>query len=120
MTTIFNNLYMLAQQESDTDTAHMLIEKQCQLADVLDMGEYEAVSPKLDLATSERDIDTTIDTMEKMLVNIDKLGNFTKPPLYQHLDFKEMDKKFIEQHRKNLKEIFSDEETFSYMKNNKR
>lgn len=120
MNMVLTHLYMLAQHERDTDRAHMLIEKQCQLAKILEMGEYQAIAPRLDLVTSEQDVDMTIDTMEKMIESIDTLDGFTKSPLYQHLDFKKLDKKFIEQLRNNLITLFRDEDLYCYMKNNQR
>ncbi len=120
MSMVLNSLYKLAQQEKDTRKARILIEKQSQLANVLDMGGYQEVAPILDYATSQQDVEMTIETMEKLLANLDSLSDFSKSSLYRHLDFKKINKEFIEQQRNNLKELFSDEETFGYMKNNER
>ena len=45
----------------------MLVEKQEELAKVFEMGAYHEVSCRLELATVEKDVETTIKTMEKCL-----------------------------------------------------
>lgn len=120
MNSVFNHLCALAQQEGEDQKVSLLIEKQCQLAILLDIGEYQAVAPKLELAASKQDVEMTIVTMQKMLKTIDTLDSFAHSPLYQHLAFKELQPKFVEEQRNKLKEIFRDTETFDYMKNEER
>jgi len=85
-----------------------------------EMGEYHEVSCRLDLAVAEKDVDVTIETMEKMLSNVDKICDFTKATLYEHMEFKKIEENFITKLHKNLLTDFSDEESYSYMKTNKR
>jgi len=72
------------------------------------------------LATADRDEEATIETMERMLASVDKIYDFTKSNLYEHMEFNQIDEKFITELHKNLLTNFSDEETYSYMKKNKR
>lgn len=117
MSMTLQSLYMLALQKNDAETAKLLVEKQGQLANALDMGRYQEIAPMLDYASAQKDVALTIETMTQLLASIDTLDAFARSPLYQHLELKEIDKAFIAQQRTQLKELFRDEETFGYMKN---
>ena len=120
MSMVFQSMYVLAMQDKDRDKALILVEKQSELANIFEMGEYHEVSCRLDLATADKDVEATIETMERMLASVDKISAFTKAPLYEHMEFKELDEKFITELRKNLLTNFCDKETYGYMKKNKR
>jgi hypothetical protein len=64
-------------------------------------------------------VDETIETIEKMIASVSTISDFTKSTLYEHMEFKKLDEKFIKELHKNLITNFSDEETFSYMKESK-
>jgi transcriptional regulator with XRE-family HTH domain len=117
---VFHNIYMLAMQENDLEKAHMLVEKQRKLANVFDMGAYHEASCKLEIATVEKDEDTVIETMEEMLASIGKITDFRKSPLYEHMDFKETRDEFMTEIRENLLACFCDEETYGFLRENKR
>jgi transcriptional regulator with XRE-family HTH domain len=117
---VFHNLYMLAMQENDLEKAHMLVEKQRKLANVFDMGAYHEASCKLELATVEKDEDTVIEMMEEMLASIGKINDFRRSPLYEHMDFKDTREEFLTELRENLLACFQDEETYGFLKENKR
>lgn len=112
---ILSNLYMLAQKENNTLKSKLLTEKQCELAKAFEMGENRAISPMLDYAVSQQDIELTIETMKKMMLTSHTLGDFSKSFLYQHLDFKEVSIELKERAQQNLKNLLTDSETFSYM-----
>lgn len=118
MSMVLQNIYILAMEDKDREKAHKLVDKQSNLAHIFEMGEYHEVSWRLDLLAAEKDVEGTIETMEKMLGSVDKISDFTKSSLYQHMTFKKLDEKFIENLRKSILSSFSDQETFSYMQNN--
>ena len=120
MSIVFQSIYMLTMQDKDREKAHLLVEKQRKLANIFEMGEYNEASCGLDLATQEKDVEATIETMEKMLDSIGKLCNFTKSALYEHMEFKEINEEFFIRQQENLLACFRDEETFGYMKKSKR
>lgn len=120
MNMVFQSIYILAMQDKDKEKAYALVEKQRGLASIFEMGEYHEVSCRLDLVTAEKDVDTTIETMEKMLSSVDKISGFISSTLYEHMEFKKLEEKFTKDLYKNLLTHFSDDETFSYMKKNKR
>lgn len=120
MSMVFQDIYILAMHDKDRDKAHMLVEKQRELANIFEMGEYHEVSWGLDLAAAEKDVEATIETMERMLASVDKISDFTKSTLYAHMEFKKLEDKFITELHKNLLGNFRNEKTYSYMKKSKR
>jgi hypothetical protein len=84
------------------------------------MGAYHEASCKLELATVEKDEDTIIETMEEMLASIGEITDFRKSPLYEHMEFKETSEEFLTELRENLLACFRDEETYGFLKENKR
>lgn len=117
---IFHSIYMLVMQNKDMGKAHMLVEKQRELASIFEMGEYHEASCRLDLATSEKDMEATIATMERMIASLEKICDFTKSTLYEHMEFKETNGEFCKELHENLLNCFRDEETYGYMKKDKR
>lgn len=111
------NLYLLAMQEQDMDKAQSLVEKQSQLAKLFDMGEYYEVSCRLDLATAKKDAAAVREIMEKMMDSVDHLADFQKSPLYEHIEFKELQEDFLKELKENLKTCFQDEEIETWNNN---
>lgn len=117
---VFHSIYMLALQEKDMQKAHVLVDKQEQLAKLFEMGEYQEISTRLELAVEEKDIDMTIDTMERMLASVGKISAFCKSSLYEHMAFKNPQEEYLAEIKRNLLESFQDEETFGFLKSDKR
>lgn len=120
MSLILNDLYLLAQQAADRQQAYFLVEKQRQLAQVLEMGAYHQWAPMLDYGIAQEDRQLTLDTMEKLLKSVDTVTDFTRSPLYQHLEFHNLTKEYRQQQQKTLKAFFKDEVTFAYLKEDER
>ncbi|WP_312444463.1 helix-turn-helix domain-containing protein [Lacrimispora sp.] len=116
---VFQNLYMLAMHDEDREKAHILVEKQRELANIFEMGEYHEASCRLDLVTAEKNVEATLETMERMLASSDTICDFVKSTLYEHMEFKKPREKFITEQHNNLLTCFRDEETYSYMKKSK-
>ena len=117
---IFHSLYMMALEEEKLDQAHLLVEKQGELAGVFDMGKHHEVCGKLELAVIEKDTETAVDIMEKMLSSVEEMCGLVKSPLYGHMEFKEISEEFPEKMKQNLLTCFRDEETYVLLKENKR
>lgn len=113
-----HGIYMLALRDKKFDKAHLIADKQTELAKLFDMGRYYEVSPHLELAAMEKDEETTIKIMKEMLENLDSLFSGKKSPLYEHITFKETNPSFIEELRDNLKKNFADEESFGFLRDN--
>lgn len=117
---VFQSMYMLTMEENNFEKAHLFVEKQKQLARLFEMGEYHEVSPALELAVVEKDVDTAIETMERMLASVDSMCEFRNSSLYEHMTFKEQNEEFLMEIKENLLESLRDEETFGFLMEDKR
>lgn len=115
-----HGMYMLALQDEDRKRAHMLVDKQKELAKCFEMGKYYEVSSGLELATLEKDADTVIGVVEEMLSCVKQIGSFRKSPLYEHMEFKEVREEFIAEIKENLLKCFRDEESYGFLKDDER
>ena len=115
-----HGMYALAVKDDDMERARMLVSKQEEMAKCFEMGKYYEVSGRLELAVMEKDADAVIEIMEEMLSSVEQIGEFRKAPLYRHMKFKETREEFITQLKENLLNCFRDEDTFGFLKGNKR
>lgn len=120
MNAVFGSLTQLALKEDDRERAHRLIDKQHQLAKVFEMGAWHEVSGGLELAALERDADTVIEIMSKILDVVPEIYGFAQSDLYRHMTFQKPREEFTEKLRKNMLESFRDEETFGFLKEDAR
>lgn len=112
-------LYMLAMEEKNMEKAHFLVEKQVMLEKLFEMGEYYEASRHLELATAEKDKKAVLNIAQRMLEGVDKIGEFRNSPLYEHMQFKNMDQNFLKQIKQNLIQCFTAEETYGFMEKDK-
>lgn len=117
---VFHSIYLLAMQDNNLEKAQKLVEKQQELAKLFEMGQYQQVSGWLEFVTAKKDVDATIEIMEKLLVAVDDIMDYSKSNLYEHMTFKEPREELIKKIRQNLLDCFQDEETYGYMKGNER
>lgn len=120
ISTELHQMYLLALRNDDRKRAHWLTDKKVELARCFEMGEYYEVSDRLELAALEKDADTVLDTMEAMLSNVERLVDFRNAPLYEHMEFKELSEEFLAGVKENLLKCFRDEETYGFLKNDRR
>ncbi len=116
----FHDIYILALQESDFEKAHMLVEKKETLANLFELGEYHEISAGLELAILEKNEAETLHIIERMLLNLESIGDFTKSPLYSHMEFKAVDEAYLFELRQDLIKGFRDEETYAFLKENQK
>lgn len=115
-----HGMYMLALQDNDRERAHRLVDKQKELARCFEMGKYYEISNGLDLATLEKDSDTVVAVMGEMLSCVEQIGDFRESPLYEHMDFKEINEDSRAEIKENLLKCFRDEESFGFLKSDER
>ncbi|WP_434309963.1 helix-turn-helix domain-containing protein [Hominifimenecus sp. rT4P-3] len=113
-------MYWLAVKKKDWERARRFVAKQGEMARCFEMGRYYEVSNQLDLATLEKDAETVIETMKEMLFHVDSIGDFCKSPLYEHMKFKPVREEFKTELKRNLLRCFRDEESYGFLKNDKR
>ena len=115
-----HGIYMLALEQGDMERAHMLVKKQEEMARCFEMSKYNEVSSRLEIATLEKDADTVIATMKEMLSSIGQIGSYRESSLYADMDFKELQEEFLTDLKHNLLECFRNEESYGFLKNDKR
>ena len=110
-----HGIYMLALQSNDMKKVHQIVAKQEEMARCLEMGKYYEVSCRLEMATLEKDTTTVLAVMEDMLSSVEQIGDFKKSSLYEHMEFREIQKEFLAELKENLKNGFRDEETYGFL-----
>lgn len=117
---LFYNIYRLVMEDGNMDKAHLLVEKQGELARAYDMGEYNEISEKLELAAAEKDADTAIDVIGRMQASVESIADYTKSPLYEHMTFRTLSGEFVEQIKSNLLEAVQADESLEFLKEDRR
>lgn len=117
---VFGGIYQLDAQQGDRQRAHMIVEKWSQTAKALDRGRYHEVFIGLELATEEKDVETTIGIVEEMAANVDDICHYCVSPLYEHMAWKGVREGFLGDIKKTLLSFFRDEKTFGFLKGDKR
>ncbi len=115
ITMSLQSLYMMALEGKDFEKARYLVQKQKEVARASDMGRYHEETCGLELLIEKKDVNGTYEWAQRALANASNLWEFIESPLYEHMTFKQIDEKFVDDMRENLKESFRDEETFGYM-----
>ncbi len=115
---ILNGIYLLDLQEKDFARAHSMADKIEQIAGSFEMGRYYEVCHRLELAVQEQDKDVCVKLAGEMLASIRNICDFTKSPLYSHLNFaktQEENEEYGMMMQETLLRYFRDEETFGFM-----
>ena len=120
ISTTLYGIYLLAISEKNMKKAHMLVDKQKDFAKCFEMGQYHVASSKLELATIEKNSNTIITTMKEMLASIEQICSFCQSPLYEHMKFQEPSAEFLDELKNNLLKCFCDEESYGFLKEDKR
>ena len=113
---ILQSILMLTLEDKNMEKAHFLVKKQGEMARAFEMGEYHATASGLELAVMEKNIGKSVEIMEIMLGNIDKMMGFCHSPLFEHMSFKPVDETFFAELKRRLSENFGDEETYGFLK----
>ncbi len=103
---ILHGIHLLALKENDFEKAYFIAEKQIALAKVFEMGRYYETSPLLELAELEKDQEKLEWVQKELLDSVEDICIFTRSKLYEHMDFKEVSKEFVEELREELKKQF--------------
>lgn len=117
---VLYNLFWLAMEEEDKAKARYLVEKQSQMAKVFEMGRYNEICVRLELAAAEKEIDETIEIMRQLLESADTISEWRTSPLYEHMEFKAPSDDFTESLKETMRDNFRDEEAYGFLKEDKR
>ena len=113
---VFYGLLALAMEEQDMERAHMLVEKQGELARLFEMGRYYEIVCGLELAAEEKDKEKALEIMEEMCAGVEEISSMQQTPLYAHMTFREAREDFLTEMKENLKKGFREDECFAFLK----
>lgn len=107
--TVLGGLYSLAEEEKDVEKARFLAEKGSRLAELFEMGVYHELAYRLKAAMDDNDAGQADELMERLLENVETLGNYRYSRLYEHMTFKELSPEFLKELKRVLKEKYKEE-----------
>lgn len=113
---LLHQLYTLAKQEEQPQQAHMLAEKQVQLASLMEMGQYHEAVDRFDYAVWQQDAATVVQLMEQLLNTTDSLCAYIDSPLFAHMPFKQLPEEFKQQFHQKLLDDFRCIEDYPFIK----
>ena len=117
---VLHSMHMLAIEEKNWEKAQYSVEQEKQMAVLCEMGEYTFVSAGLELAIAMQDADAVIAIMEQTLGAVETVAEWMDSPLYEHMAFKRPGEKFAVELKKKLVENFREEESFGFLREDKR
>lgn len=115
-----NGMYQLAVRTKDKKKAHMLVEKQEEMARCFEMGRYYEVVGRLDLAVLEKDTETALAVVEELIASVEDIGCFRRAPLYEHMKFEKLRREFHEEFKDKLLDSFRNEEMYGFLEDDER
>ena len=113
-----NALQVLYIKNDNMTMAKRMADIQGALATLFDMGEYQKVSARLDIAAHEKDAAETAKIMEILINNCDTVTDFLSSELFTHLKPRSVNADFLAKLKTDIISGFCDEEAFGYMKGN--
>ncbi len=115
-----HGIYMVAMKTGNHEKARFILEKLSSLCVLFDMGEYNRISCELDYDVATKDASQVLKIMDSLLDSTDSLFDFTKSKLYEHMDFKESDSKFMDKVHEDLLEQIRNDETYDFVRKGQR
>lgn len=115
-----HGIYMVAMKTGNHEKARFILEKLSGLCVLFDRGEYSRISCELDYAVATKDASQVLKIMDSLLDSTDSLFDFTKSKLYEHMDFKESDSKYMDKVHEDLLEQIRNDETYDFVRKGQR
>ena len=118
---VMHSIFMLVMEEGNVQKAQQLVEKRQQMARIFEMGRYHEISAELEFTVAKKDAEETIRVMEQMLNAVDTVIDWRESSLFEHMKFREASQEETQKMlKKNLLKYFRDEDTFWFLKENKK
>ena len=113
-----SSLYTMYKEQGNMEMTHKIVDKQCGLAELFEMGKYHAAAPAISLAEHEKDVEETEHLMRMIIDNTDSAFGYTESDLFSHVGFEIYQSSFVKKLKDDVIERFKDENVFGYMKGN--
>ncbi|MDE7341095.1 MAG: helix-turn-helix domain-containing protein [Lachnospiraceae bacterium] len=117
---VLSSMFTMALQDRDMEGAEYLTDKMVQLIRLFEAGKYQEYAVRLELAQAEANVEETLVCAEGMLASVGQIGDYGSARLYGHMSFREPSDEFKGGMQEKVIELFRDEESFGYMKGNRR
>lgn len=111
---VFGGLFSLAEKDHDLEKARMLTEKQVQLAELFETGEYYKASARMGLVLAQKNRQQLEEQMKKVLEAVDEMDSCRNSALYEHMEFREMSPEFAGHMKKTLRESFQNDPAYQF------
>ncbi len=82
-------IYGLSMKEGNTAKAQRIVEKQKQLAGLLEMGKYMEAAPEWDLAVFRKDKEEALRVLKDLIHGVNDMDAYKHSQLYSHMKFSE-------------------------------
>lgn len=82
-----NGLVSLALEKDDREKAEIIVKKQKQLAEILEMGKYMEASPGLGYAVYMQDREMVLNILAEVVHSVKNIYDFRRSKLYSHMNF---------------------------------
>ena len=119
---VLNVLQRLYVDAGNLKMAYRLANISGEVARSFELGVFQEVTQRIDLASYEKNVDKTVPLMKQLIDSVDTIWDFAKSDLYIHLrnnDKEETDKsEFIKEYRANVIYALCNDEKFAYMRGN--
>lgn len=114
---VFSVLIEIAVREGREEDARYLAEAAGKAAEALDMWEYTAGIPWLELYVHRKDRDNCLEILEKMLTSAAGQWDHTSSPLYRHVKKKEGEDRLGARMRETLISAVESDEQYAFLHN---
>lgn len=87
----FNGILALASAEDDSQKCSLIMEKQEQLAHLLEMGRYHEIYMKIAPALEKKDTEQALQILSEIVRGVREILEYQKSKLYEHIQFHKQD-----------------------------
>ena len=108
-------LSRLAMEEQDFELAEYYCKKQAELAQLFEMGKYQASAPFLELAVAGKDKKKALAVIKEMLESVREMDGFRRARLYAHMTFQEEKEEVRKQLEESVKYCFRTDPQFAFL-----
>lgn len=109
----FNGIFALAAEEEDSKRCRLIVEKQEQLAHLLEMGRYHEIYMKIAPTLEKKDTKEALRILSEIVRGVRDMQEYQKSRLYEHINFHKQD---IRDTAFLMKQMFFNDEISGFLK----
>ncbi len=116
MSGLIYELYMVAVETENFEKAKILIEKESAFAELFEMGLYNQLAGKVQLAVDMKDGKQTLELLDKMLSSSSTLMDYAKSSLFEHMTFGEFNPAVLDMVISNQIKQYCEDDKYQFMR----